>query len=112
MPGLPPSVITNAAARAAFMQTNEFKATQQNWHSYQGTINSDDTVTVDEARAGEYRFGAAVFEMPDTNPTPGSIVRSKCLFRGAINVTIPADLPSGNLDAGVIELQAAPDAHP
>jgi RNA polymerase sigma factor (sigma-70 family) len=108
MPVMPPEVMTNETARAAFMQTDEFKAAQQNWHSYQGTINDNDTVSVDEVRAGDYVFGVAVFEMPGTNSSPGSIVRSKNLFRGTINVTIPADPPSGNLDAGVIELQAVP----
>ena len=82
MPVMPPEVMTNKAVRAAFMQTDEVKAAQQNWYSYQGTINDDDTVSVDEVRAGDYMFGAAVFEMPGTNSSPGSIVRSRNLFRG------------------------------
>jgi hypothetical protein len=108
MPVIPPEVMTNETARVAFLQTDEFKAAQQNARSYQATINGDDTLSVDEVRAGDYELGVFVFEMPNGNPAPGSYVKPRRLFQGTVNVTIPADPPSGNLDAGVIELQTAP----
>ena len=105
LPLIPPEVMTNATARAAFLQTDEFRAAQQKMHSYEATIN-DDTVSVDEVQAGDYLLGVNVFELPKGNPSPGAIVKHGSLFQGTINVTIPADPPSGNFDAGVIELQA------
>jgi hypothetical protein len=108
MPVIPPEVMTNETARVAFLQTDEFKAAQQNARSYQATINGDDTLSVDEVRAGDYELGVFVFEMPNGNTAPGSYVQPRRLFQGTLNVTIPADPPSGNLDAGVIELQTAP----
>ena len=108
MPVIPPEVMTNETARAAFLQTDEFKAARQNTRSYQATINGDDAVSADEVRAGDYVFGVAVFEVPKGNPSPGAIVKHENLFQGTINVTIPADPPSGSLDVGVIEMQAVP----
>ncbi len=108
MPVIPPEIMTNATARAAFLQTDEFKAAQKNAHSYQATINDDDTISVDEVRAGDYVFGVGVFELLNTNPPPGSYVPPRNLFRGTLNVTVPADPPAGNLDAGVIKLQPVP----
>jgi hypothetical protein len=107
LPVIPPEIMTNEAARTAFLQTDEFKAARQNAHSYQATIN-DDTMTVDEVQAGDYRLEVWVYEKPKGNSSPGVIVQRANLFQGAINVTIPANPPSGTLDAGIIELQAAP----
>jgi hypothetical protein len=111
MPIMPPEVMTNETARAAFLQTDEFKAAQQNMHSYQATINGDDTVSVDEVKAGDYVFGVAVFEMLPSNSSGGTVSRFKNFFQSTVKVTIPADPPSGNLDAGVIELQAVSVPH-
>jgi hypothetical protein len=105
MPVMPPEVMTNETARAAFLQTDEFKAAQQNWHSYQATINDDDTISVDEVEAGDYIFAVAVFERFPSNSSAGTVSRFKNGFQSTAKVTIPADPPSGNLDAGVIELQ-------
>jgi RNA polymerase sigma factor (sigma-70 family) len=107
MPVMPPEVMANAAARAAFMQTDEYKAAQQSRRSYQGTVNDDGTVSVDEGQAGDYEFGVTVIDMASVDSSPGS-VRANYLFRGAVNVTIPFDPPFGKLDAGVIELRAFP----
>ncbi|MGA2281739.1 MAG: sigma-70 family RNA polymerase sigma factor [Verrucomicrobiota bacterium] len=107
MPAMSPEVMTNAAALAAFLQTDEFKAAQQNMHSYQATINDDDTVLADEVPAGDYMFGVAVFEVLPGNSSGGTVSRFKNFFQSTVKLTIPANPPSGNLDAGVIELQAA-----
>jgi hypothetical protein len=80
-------------------------------HSYEATINDDDTVSVDEVQAGDYVFGAVVFEMLPGNSSGGTVSRFKNFFQSTVKVTIPADPPSGNLDTGVIELKAISFPH-
>ena len=111
MPVMPPEAMTDETARAAFLQTDEFKAAQQNMHSYEATINDDDTVSVDEVQAGDYVFGAVVFERLPGSSSGGTVSRFKNFFQSTVKVTIPADPPSGNLDAGVIELKAVSMPH-
>lgn len=113
MPAMSPEVATNVTARTAFMQTDEFKAAQQNEQMYQATVNADDTLAVDDVKPGAYELSVEVIGAQATNtspsfPMPGN--GNKVIVYGSVNVTVPADPPSGNLDAGIIELGSAPDS--
>jgi len=108
-PVIPPEIMTNETARMAYVQTDEFKAAQKNSHSYQATI-TDDTLTVDGAVAGDYTLGVGVFYRPTNSPSWGPFIPPHNLFQGTLNVTIPADPPSGTLDAGAIEVQPVTDS--
>ena len=108
MPVIPPEIMTNETSRAAFLQTDEFETAWQNARSYPANINGDDTVSMDEVQAGDYRLEVWVYEKPKGSSPPGVIVQHANLFQGATNVTIPADPSSGNSRRGTIELQTVP----
>jgi RNA polymerase sigma factor (sigma-70 family) len=115
MPDMPPEVATNEASRLAFMQTYEFKAAQQNTQMYQATVNADDTLSMDDVKPGDYGLSVYVYSLTGTNASPAFIAPgfgNKIIEQGSVNVTVPADPPSGNLDAGLIELQNVPDSAP
>ena len=111
MPAMPQEVMTNIAARVAFMQTDEYNAALQNAHSYPATVNADDTLSVDEVKPGEYRFSVVVGDSSGLNAPPSSAgagIGIKRIAQGSVNVTVPSNPPSGNLDAGIIELKPVP----
>jgi len=108
MPVVPPEILTNHAALMALWQTDEFKIARQNSRGYPSTINPDDTLSVDEVLPGDYQFIVGVYVSTDTNAPQSSIAPGagpKLIARGKLNVTVPSDPPSGNLDVGQIELQ-------
>ena len=108
LPVIPPEIRTNQAARAAFVQSVEFKTALKNVQRYQPALNTDDTLSVDEVQPGDYDFFVGVYSGPGTDITFSSGGQStglKRIAQGGVHVTVPADPPSGNLDAGVIEVQ-------
>ncbi|MEJ0088864.1 MAG: sigma-70 family RNA polymerase sigma factor [Limisphaerales bacterium] len=112
MPVVPPEIRTNHAALMALWQTDEFKIARQNSHGYPPTINADDTLSVDEVLPGNYQFTVGVYVSADTNAPQSSVtpgIGPKLIAQGKLNVTVPSDPPTGNLDAGQIELQNVPD---
>ncbi|HSY17415.1 MAG TPA: carboxypeptidase-like regulatory domain-containing protein, partial [Candidatus Acidoferrales bacterium] len=100
-PAIPPEVMTNPAAMKELMATEEFKTFQKNARQFQATINTDDTISAEEVAPGDYELGIYVF----SHPTDNSF---KQIALGSMKLTVPADPPSGNLDAGTVEMKAAP----
>jgi len=111
MPPIPPEIATNQATRAAFMQSDEFKAARQNSHRYQGTVNADDSLSVDGVQPGDYALTISVLKVIDPSAPGADIgfgpgVENEAY--GSVPISVPADPPAGNLDAGTIQLQAVP----
>jgi hypothetical protein len=93
------------------MATDAFKAAQQNAHTYPATVNNDDTLSMDEVKPGEYRLSVFVDDSSGMNSPPliaGAGSGIKVIAQGSVNVTVPSNPPSGNLDAGIIELKKPP----
>jgi hypothetical protein len=70
---------------------------------------------VDEVQPGDYELSVGVYSAPGTDITyysGGQSVGLKRIVQGGVHVTVPADPPSGNLDAGVIELKNISDPAP
>ena len=111
MPTIPQEARTNETARLAFMATDAFKAAQQNAHTYPATVNNDDTLSMDEVKPGEYRLSVFVDDSSGMNSPPliaGAGSGIKIIAQGSMNVIVPSNPPSGNLDAGIIELKKPP----
>ena len=101
-------------ARAAFMQSDEFQAARQNSNRYQGTINADDSLSVDGVQPGDYVLTVSVVKVIDPSAAGANIGFGpgvENLAYGSVAISVPADPPAGNLDAGTIQLQAVPVLH-
>ena len=108
LPVVPPEIRANKTAYVAFTHTAEFKTALKNIQRYQPTFNTDDTLSVDEVQPGDYELSVGIYSAPGTDITyysGGQSVGLKRIVQGGVHVTVPADPPSGNLDAGVIELK-------
>jgi protocatechuate 3,4-dioxygenase beta subunit len=105
MPTLPPELMIDSVARTAFQQSDEFKAAEQKSHIFGVKIREDGTLFADNVPAGEYMLSVAVCSGSNSDTPSGNPFRTWAW--GSVNVTVPSDPPSGNLDAGVIELHAA-----
>jgi len=100
-PPIPPEIMTNPAAMKELMATEEFKTFQKNARQFQATINADDTLSAEEVVPGDYELGIYVFSNPANK-------NFKQIALGSIKLTVPADPPSGTIDAGTVEMKAAP----
>jgi RNA polymerase sigma factor (sigma-70 family) len=108
MPPIPPEIMTNQIALKELMQTDDFKAARQNARTFQATVNDDDTISVEDVVSGDYELSVLVISQPADNfPVAGSRVNFKQVAHGETKLTVPADPPSGTLDAGVIEMKTA-----
>jgi hypothetical protein len=114
MPALPPEVMTNEAARQAFMQSPEFakfKEAQSHGQHYIGTVNDDDTVTVESVPPGDYELSISASAPPAGNtPDAQGVMQYKAVAYGGSKLTVPTDPPTGTLDLGTIEMKATPSA--
>jgi RNA polymerase sigma factor (sigma-70 family) len=110
MPRIPPEIRTNQVALQEFIQSDEFKNVQQNVQNYQPNVNEDDTISVENVPAGDYELYVSVIPHPDNNgsPTVPGAGNLKEIAHGEIKLTVPADPPSGTLDAGEVEMKAFP----
>jgi hypothetical protein len=113
LPVIPPEIRADKTAYAAFTHTAEFKTALKNVQLYQPTLNADDSLSVNEVQPGDYDFFVGVYSTPGTDITynfGGQSGGLRLIAHGNVHVTVPADPPSGNLDAGVIELVNVPDS--
>ena len=108
MPPLPPEIVTNHVALQELMQTEEFKAVQQNARVFQATVNDDDLISAENVPPGEYDLSIFVISQPNNNsPVAGGMVNFKEVARAEMRLTVPADPPSGTLDVGAVEMKTA-----
>ena len=112
MPPVPPEVMTNQAARQEFMQSPEFakfQEAQKHAQHYEGLVNNDDSITVENMSAGEYAIFVSASAPPDNDAPDAQGVRQfKPVAYGEIKFTVPTDPPSGTLDAGGVEMKVPP----
>jgi len=101
MPPFVAELRTNPAAMQEVMQTPEFKAFQTTARTFQATVNADDTIAAEKVAPGDYELGIYVYSHPDEKTL-------NQIAMGSLKLTVPADPPSGNLDAGTVEMTAAP----
>jgi hypothetical protein len=110
LPALPPEVMTNDVARQEFMQSPEFATfqdAQKHAQHFQGIINADDTITVENVPAGDYELSISASAPPAGNaPDAQGVVHFQTVANGGSKLTIPPDPPSGTLDLGTIEMKA------
>jgi RNA polymerase sigma factor (sigma-70 family) len=106
-PPLFPPEMTNNAARTAYMTTDEFKERSKSFHSYTVLI-SGDTLVADEVPPGAYRLSVAAYSGPTSfviEPGHQPPPPARRVVDGQLSVVIPADPPSGTVDAGTVELK-------
>ena len=107
MPALPPDVMTNETARQEFMQSPEFakfQEAQKLTHHYPGTINDDDTITVENVPPGDYELSISASAPPAGNtPDAQGVVQYKSVAYGGSKLTVPTDPPTGTLDLGTLK---------
>jgi RNA polymerase sigma factor (sigma-70 family) len=112
LPAIPDAVLTNQAAREAFMESPQFdtyRAAQEHAQRYPVTVNDDDSITAENVPAGVYEltaFANAPANDSDAANT-GLAGRLKSAFQGEIHLTIPADPASGTLDAGAVQMKTS-----
>jgi hypothetical protein len=108
MPVIPPGIRTNGAARAAFYESAEYQAAQRNRSEYPAIPKDDGTLLAEEVPPGNYELAVKVLELAIIDPRfPGRGV-AKTVLEGRVLVTVPADPPTGTIDAGAIDLQPNP----
>jgi RNA polymerase sigma factor (sigma-70 family) len=99
MPTIPLAIRTDEAAREAYVQTPEFRAAQENSHSYGAELIGENQMLANEVQPGDYTFTVVAWELTGTNTSP------KQIAIGEVSVTVPAGQNSTPIDAGMIQLQ-------
>lgn len=95
LPPLPPEIVGHQDLIQKYYQSPEFRAQT---HQYQMGVNADGLLEADNVPAGTYTLSAfAMLQAPAGKPSLG-------LDSSPISVTVPADPPTGKLDAGTIEM--------
>ena len=100
----PPEIANDPAALRQFRQ-----AAGENSHFCRADLQPDGGLSVDDVPPGDYEFSVSVYDPGSLKPLPASMGAGRMgmqpLAEGEIKVTVPANPPSGQIDAGVIQLQ-------
>jgi RNA polymerase sigma factor (sigma-70 family) len=99
MPIIPLAIRTNQVAMMAYTHTVEFRAAQQNSHTYKAEFVGENLLSAKEVQPGNYTFSVFVYEVTGTN-TP-----AKQIAQGNASVSVPNEQTSTPVDAGIIQLQ-------
>jgi RNA polymerase sigma factor (sigma-70 family) len=102
MPPLPPEIAGHPDLIKQYRQSPEFQAIAKTAHHYPMAVNANGTVVAEDVPPGNYKLSAiAILKSQNGNP-------NSSMSAPEISVTVPSDPPTGQLDAGVIELHEAP----
>ena len=77
---------------------------------YLATPNADDTLVLENVAPGDYELSVFVEATPAIQRPPGYVVAGnhvQLLATGTVTVPVPADPPTGTVEAGTVALQAA-----
>jgi hypothetical protein len=77
---------------------------------YLATPNADDTLVLENVAPGDYELSVFVEATPAIQRPPGYVVAGnhvQLLATGTVTVPVPADPPTGTVDAGTVALQPA-----
>ena len=106
MPKPPETAGTNEATRVAFYRSAEYEAARQSARAYPAIPREDGMLVAEEVEPGNYELAVSILELIDQDPRhPGHRFGSKRILEGSALVTVPADPPTGRLDAGIIGLE-------
>ncbi|HTQ50272.1 MAG TPA: sigma-70 family RNA polymerase sigma factor, partial [Candidatus Acidoferrales bacterium] len=97
LPVIPPEIRTNQPAREAFTQSAEYKDELKHIQRYQPTLNTDDTLSVDEVQPGNYDFFVGVYSGSGNDITYSvgrESVGLKQIAQGYVKITVPSAPPS------------------
>jgi RNA polymerase sigma factor (sigma-70 family) len=98
VPKLPPEIVGHPDLIKQYRQSPEFEAFARTAHHFPMTVNADGTCAVDDIAPGTYTLSAFAI-------LPGSTGKSfDSMSAPEISVTVPVDPPTGQLDAGTIEM--------
>lgn len=102
MPPLPPEIVGHQDLIQQYYKSPEFQAIAKTAHSYPMAMNTDGTLAAEDVPPGNYNLSAfAILQSTDGKPA-GSMSAQ------GISITVPSDPPTGQMDAGTIELQKMP----
>jgi RNA polymerase sigma factor (sigma-70 family) len=99
LPLMPFAILTNEAARKAYVERTEYQAALEKSHSYGAKVVGENQLLANEVQPGQYTFSVFVYELTDTNT-----LRKLIPIRGEVPVTVPPGQASTPIDAGMIQL--------
>ncbi len=98
MPSMPKEIIGNRELMMHYLQTPEYLALAKAARHYPMSITADGSLAADDVPPGNYSLSAFAILKAEGGKPNGSLSSQRIL------VTVPSDPPTGQLDAGTIEL--------